>query len=148
LVPDKENAKVFTVNFTGGGALTATKGLLDAIFGAGALTTGSCSAPTETVSVKNHSRTRRIGGPSTPVAGYTYSLKTYPTTPKNARSGGEAISLNVNGEWWTARLSGSHQNFMAWLCANTNTLAVDALYWKSQHGTNYGPVGPGLTTNP
>lgn len=146
--PDVDKARVFTVNFTGGGALTATKGLLDAIFAAGKLTTGVCNAPTETVSVKSHTRTRIIGGASTPVSGYSYSLKTYPTTPKNARSGGEEIKLRVNGEWWTARLSGSHQNFMAWLCANTSALAVDELYWKSQHGTNYGPVGASVTTNP
>jgi hypothetical protein len=145
--PDVDKARVYTVNFNGGGALTATKGLLDAIFAAGKLTTGVCNAPTETVSVKSHTRTRIIGGTSTPVSGYNYSLKTYPT-PKNARSGGEEIKLRVNGEWWTARLSGSHQNFMAWLCANTSALAVDELYWKSQHGTNYGPVGPAVTTNP
>jgi hypothetical protein len=144
--PDVEKARVYTVNFTGGGAITATRGLLDAIFAAGKLTTGSCNAPTETVSVKSHTRTRVIGQPSTPVAGYNYSLKAYPTTPKLARSGGEEIKVRVNGEWWTARLSGSHQNFMNWLCANTSSLAVSELYWKSQHGTNYGPVGPGVTS--
>lgn len=144
--PDVEKARVYTVNFAGGGALTATRGLLDAIFAAGMLTSGSCNAPTETVSVKSHGRKRVIGGPTTNVAGYSYSLKAYPTTPKLARSGGEEIQVRVNGEWWTARLSGSHQNFMAWLCANADSLAVDEFYWKSQHGTNYGPVGPGVTT--
>lgn len=145
LTSDQEKARVYTVNFTGGGALTATKGLLDSIFGAGLMTTGSCNAPTSTVSVKSHTRTRVIGGASTPVSGYSYSLKGYPTTPKNARSGGEEIKIRVGGEWWTARLSGSHQQFMDWLCANTSALAVSELYWKSQHGTNYGPVGPGVT---
>lgn len=144
LTPEQEKQRVYTVNFQNGGALTATRGLLDAIFAAGMLTTGSCNAPTNTVSVKSHSRTRVIGLPSTTVSSYSYSLKAYPTTNKNARQGGEPISLRVNGEWWTARLSGSHQNFMEWLCANTSSLAVDELYWKSQHGTNYGPVGPGV----
>lgn len=146
LVPDKDKARVYTVNFNGGGALTASKGLLDAIFAAGKVTTGVCSAPTVDVSVKGHTRQRVIGGAGTPVAGYNYSLKMYPTTPKNARSGGEAIKIRVGGEWWTARLSGSHQNFMQWLCANTSALAVDEIYWRSEHGTNYGPVGPAVST--
>lgn len=148
LSDDKEKARVYTVNFAGGGAITATKGLLDSIFAAGKVTSGSCNAPTETVSVKSHERKRIIGGSSKTVAGYDYTLKAYPTTPKLARSGGEEIKVRVKGEWWTARLSGSHQNFMAWLCANTSSLAVDEFYWKSQHGTNYGPVGPGVQSNP
>jgi len=146
--PDVEKARVYTVNFTGGGAITATRGLLDAIFAPGMLVSAVCAAPTVQVSVKSSTRTRVIGQPSTPISGHTYSLKTYPTTPKNARAGGEEIKVRVGGEWWTARLSGSHQNFMAWLCANTSALAIDALYWKSQHGTNYGPVRPGVTNTP
>ena len=148
LTTDQEKARVYTVNFNGGGAITATKGLLDQVFAAGFLTQGSCNAPTETVSVKSHTRTRVIGLPSSSVSGYSYSLKAYPTTPKNARSGGEEIKLRVAGEWWSARLSGSHQNFMGWLCANSAALATDELYWKSQHGTNYGPVGPGVIGTP
>jgi hypothetical protein len=143
---DVEKARVYTVNFAGGGALTATRGLLDAIFAAGMLTSGSCNAPSKTISVKSHTRQRIIGGVNKTISGYSYNLKAYPTTPKLARSGGEEISLRVNGEWWTARLSGSHQDFMAWLCANASSLAVDELYWKSQHGTNYGPVGPGTVS--
>lgn len=147
LSQDIEKARIYTVNFPGGGALTATRGLLDNLFAGNILTVGSCNAPSQNVSVKAHTRTRVIGQASTPVAGYSYTEKSYPTTPKKARSGGEEIQIRVKGEWWRARLSGSHQDFMAWLCANSTSLAVDEFYWKSQHGTNYGPVGPG-TANP
>lgn len=148
LPADTENARVFTINFASGGALTASKGLLDLLFSSGSVVGGSCGAPSKEKSVRSHSRTRIIGEPATNVAGSTYTYKAYPVTPKLARSGGEPIKIRVGGEWWTARLSGSHQEFMAWLCDNQSLIKIPALYWRSEHGTNYGPVGPGAITPP
>jgi hypothetical protein len=146
--PDVDKARVFTINFKDGGALTASRGLIDSLFGTLMLTNGICSSPSVDVSVKSHARKRFIGGTAKTVAGYSYSHKTYPTTPKGARKGGERIKLRVNGEWWTARLSGSHQKFMEWICDNRTSLKVAEFYWKSEDGTNYGPIGTGVSLNP
>jgi hypothetical protein len=37
---------------------------------------------------------------------------------------------------------------MEWICDNRSSLKVDEFYWKSEEGTNYGPIGTGTTLNP
>jgi hypothetical protein len=131
-------ARKVALNFPGG-SLTATRGLLEALYGPN-LTGAGEAVTTKTVSVSGHSRTRVIGGDSKNVAGSSYTLKKYPTAVNGGAAGGEAIALLVGGKYWTARLSGSHQNFADFL-TGTSFFQSAPLFWRSERGTQYGPFG-------
>jgi hypothetical protein len=131
-------ARKIALNFPGG-SLSATKGLLEAIFGPN-LTGAGGQVETSTVSVSGHSRQRIIGGPSKAVSAFNYVRKKYPAADAGGPAGGEAIALLVNGSWWTARLTGSHQSFCDFLTGASFTMS-GALLWRSEKGTKYGPFG-------
>lgn len=131
-------ARKIALNFPGG-SLTATRGLLEALYGPN-LTGAGEAVTTKQVSVSGHSRTRVIGGPSKNVAGSTYTLKRYPSTVSGGAAGGEAIALLVDGKYWTARLAGSHQNFNDFL-TGTSFYQNAPLFWRSEKGKPYGPFG-------
>ena len=131
-------ARKVSVGFPGG-SITGTRGLLEAAFGAGLV--AADQSGTDTISRKAHSRTRVIGGSSTNVDATTYELKKFPSGRPGGAMGGEAIQLQVGGDWWTARLSGSHQDFNAWL-AGAVWEANKTIYWRSEKGKTYGPFAP------
>jgi hypothetical protein len=131
-------ARKVALNFPGG-SLTATRGLLEAIYGPN-LTGAGESVTTSTISVSGHSRVRVIGGPSTSVAANSYVRTKFPTAVNGGAAGGEPIALLVGGKYWTARLSGSHQDFATFL--RTSSFFQNApLFWRSEKGTSYGPFG-------
>jgi hypothetical protein len=132
------NARKISIGFPGG-SITATRGLLTAIFGPDLV--AQAVAESFTVSRKSHSRVRVIGGASTSVAGTNYTRKRYGAAPSNGGAGGEAIAMMYQGDWWTARLSGSHQAFNDWLKNSTWASGVAAM-WRSEKGTKYGPFVP------
>lgn len=107
------NARKFSVSWDGG-SLTATVGLLKAIYGEDWEQKVGAGAA-KTVSVKGHTRQRVIGGPSKAVAGYSYSLIEYPRKVRGGAAGGQPIRILLGGSFWTARLSGSVQDFKAFL---------------------------------
>lgn len=131
------NASKVSIPFNGG-SLTATKGLLTALFGEELVQVASTGS--QPVTVKSHSRVRVIGGPSTNVAGTSYTRTKYPSSSSNGGAGGEAIALYVDGDWWTARLTGSHQDFNAFL-QNATWASGELAIWRSEKGTKYGPFG-------
>ena len=91
----------------------------------------------KTVSVKSHTRTRIIGGPTTPVEATTYSYVQWPVGSGGNAAGGEAILMRWDGSegWWTARMTGS-----AWeLGAFLNTSVSKPVEFKTENGTPYGP---------
>lgn len=137
MAADLKGMKV-ALNFKGG-SLTATRGLLEAMFGSNLSGAGS-DVTVGTVSVSGHSRTRVIGGSSVAVSGYSYTDKKYPTTVSGGASGGKVVKLLVGGTYWTARLSGSLQNFADFISGKS--IASDgAFFFKSERGTTYGPFG-------
>lgn len=137
-------ARKIALNFPGG-SLTATQGLLEAIFGPD-LTGAGDSVAASTISVSGHSRVRVIGGPSKTIGAFNYSRQKYPTAVNSGAAGGEPIALLVDGKYWTARLSGSHQEFAAFLSGASFFLS-GALFWRSEKGTQYGPFGGSALTN-
>jgi hypothetical protein len=136
-------ARKVALNYPGG-SLTATQGLLEAVFGPN-LTGAGDSVTTSTVSVSGHSRVRVIGGASKTVGAFNYSRKKYPTAVNGGAAGGEPIALLVNGKYWTARLSGSHQEFADFL-SGASFFLDGALFWRSEKGTQYGPFGGSAIT--
>ena len=136
-------ARKISIGFPGG-SLTATRGLLEALFGVNLV--NSSQYGEATVPVQGHSRTRVIGGASTPVAAHSYEAKKYPTGQRGGGSGGESIQFLINGDWWTARLSGSHQALNDWLSDSPGS-STSALQWRSEKGTPYGPFQSGALQN-
>ena len=132
------NARKLTLSFPGG-ALTATRGLLVSLFGEGLIAAEATG--TATVSVKAHTRTRVIGGPAKNVAATSYARTKYPSGNLSGAAGGEQIAIFDSGDWWTARLSGSHQDFCAFLSGAT-WASNKTINWKSEKGKPYGPFVP------
>ena len=89
------------------------------------------------VSVKSHSRTRVIGGPATPVAGYTYTYTQWPSKNGSQAAGGEAIMMTWEGSEgsWTARMGGAAWDLGTFL----NEKSPKAVSFTTAKGTNYGP---------
>lgn len=137
-MPADLKAKKVALNFPGG-SLTATKGLLEAMFGPN-LTGAGANVTVGTVTVSGHSRTRVIGGPSIAVGGYSYTDKKYPTTVGGGAAGGKVVMLLVDGKYWTARLNGSYQN-LADFITGTSFFFDGAFFFKTERGTTYGPFG-------
>jgi len=125
--------KRFTISFPGG-TLTTTRDVLASIF-VDDLLPGTC-APTEvTVSRRQYSRTPYPGGPvGNLITTEPYVLKNYSSGRSSRAAAGEAIRFLINGRFWTARLTGSHQNFMDWLCDNQESLEGESTYWESNRG--------------
>lgn len=136
-------ARKISIGFPGG-SLTATRGLLEALFGTNLVNASQYGEAT--VSVQGHSRTRVIGGASTPVAAHNYVATKFPTGQRGGGSGGEPIQFLVGGDWWTARLSGSHQALNNWLSDSPGS-STTALQWRSEKGTPYGPFQSGALQN-
>ena len=89
------------------------------------------------VTVKEHKRTRVIGGPSVTVPRFDYTYTQWPTTTGAQAAGGEAIEMTWEGSEgsWTARMGGG-----AWeLGVFLNEKSPKAVSFTTNKGTNYGP---------
>lgn len=106
-------ARKFTLAWDGG-YLTATEYLLTALYGKDFMDKVG-GGPAVTIAVKNHTRQRVIGGPSKSVSGYSYNVVKYARRVSSQAAGGQAIQIEIGGDWWTARLGGSVQDFKQWL---------------------------------
>lgn len=125
----------FTISFPGG-SITSTKDVLQHIF-ADPSKLDVCNPETKAVIRREHKRTAYPGGPQTTVRETPYIKKNYSNGGTSRAAGGEPIRVLINGDYWTARLNGSHQAFMDYLCSNREALAPGFNYWKSQAGKPY-----------
>jgi hypothetical protein len=129
------DAQSVTINYPGG-SIEMVIGNAKSLFGDDAAFLSPVGEE-KTVSVKSHTRTRVIGGPSTPVEATTYTYTQWPVGSSSNSKGGEAILMRWDGSegWWTARMSGS-----AWeLGTFLNTASTKAVSFKTEQGTPYGP---------
>jgi len=130
------SARKVTMTFPGG-SLTGSRDLLGMIFDV-SLLPDTCSPAETIVSRKQYVRTRFVGdAPSNIIETDDYVMKAYGSGDASRAAGGEAIRFQINGDWWTARLTGTHQAFMDYLCDNSESLRGDATYWISAHGRKY-----------
>lgn len=129
------DSKNITLNYEGG-SITMSRGNAKDIFGEEF--EGIEGSPVDTeVSVKSHSRTRVIGGSSTPISAYTYTYKQWPTSLANNAAAGTVILMEWEGSEgaFTARVAGSMADCATYLQANTSKV----LAFRTQRGTKYGP---------
>jgi|TARA_R100000084_G_scaffold100291_1_gene54932 hypothetical protein len=126
----------YTMSFPGG-SLTATRDVLLSIF-KNDLLPSTCNPEEKTVSRKEYVTTKYPGAdPSAIIKTDPYTLKNYSNGGNSRAAAGEPIKFLIDGSWWTARLVGSHQDFMDYLCDNTESLEGEATYWVSQKGSPY-----------
>ena len=126
----------YTISFPGG-SLTATKDVLSSIFEADNLP-DTCSPETKTVSRKESLWTRYPGDTQIRrIQPYEYDLKNYSNGGNSRSAAGEPIKMLINNSYWTARLVGSHQSFMDYLCDNKSSLIDGFTYWQSAKGSPY-----------
>ena len=132
--------RLATINYIGGG-ITAPRGTLAQMFQAGKYDSG-CESQLKERSRSSYTRSDYIGAQSRVVEPSQWQEVKYNSSTKSLAAGGEPIQLRIGGEWWGARLSGSHSNFMTWLCGeNTAGNLNGVISWRSARGTTYGPVG-------
>ena len=128
--------RYFTVSFPGG-SLRATKDVLESMFENDNLF-NTCDPETKEVSRKQYNWTSYPQSAEVRIVqATTYTLKNYSNGGNGAAEAGEPIKILINGSYWTARLVGSHQAFMDWLCANRSSLTDGFTYWISQKGSPY-----------
>ena len=139
-------AKKISIGFEGG-SITATRGLLQELFGSAL--TNPATGTAQYVTRQKHPRIRVIGGGVTEVAASTSIRMKYPTGSTSAGSGGEPIRFIVGNKEWSARLSGSHSSFNTFLKTGDWT-GGQTILWKSEKGKPYGPFTrtPPVTPNP
>jgi len=126
----------YTISFPGG-SLTASKDVLTSMFEKENLP-DTCSPETKEVSRKGSTWTRyRDDADQRIVQPTTYTLKNYSNGGNSRAAAGEPIKILINNDFWTARLQGSHQDFMDYLCANRSSLVDGFTYWQSQKGSPY-----------
>ena len=132
---EDSDPKNITLNY-GSGSITMSRGNAKSIFGETFAPLDG--GPVETsVSVKSHSRTRVIGGASTPISAYTYSYQQWPTSLASNAAAGTVILMEWDGSdgVFTARVTGPMADAATYFAANvTKTLA-----FRTQRGTKYGP---------
>ncbi len=126
----------YTISFPGG-SLTATKDVLSSMFEKDNLP-DTCSPETKVVSRKESTWSRYPGDDRVRfVQPYTYTLKNYSNGGNSRAAAGEPIKILINNSYWTARLVGSHQAFMDYLCENRSSLIDGFTYWQSAKGSPY-----------
>ena len=126
-----------TLNYPAG-SITMSRGNFAAMF-ADAAFLSSCVAVSTQRSRKQYIRTDYIGADPRSVEASDWEEIKYPSQTKSIAAGGEPIQIKINGEWWTARLSGTHYAFMTFLCGAKDSL-IGTVSWRSARGTLYGPV--------
>ena len=118
------------------GAMTARVGLFKAIFKEGGDIVSGCAKEDKTVSVKGHTRTRKIGGASKQISGHTYNVEVFPRKNVSFGKGGADYSCLIDGKWWSFRISGKQSTFHSYLCSNRGQLLAD-FYYKTERGASY-----------
>jgi hypothetical protein len=124
-------ARKFSLSWDGG-YLTATQYLFEALYGTDFMEKVGAGAA-QTIAVKSHSRQRVIGGPSKGVTGYSYNVVKYAKRVSSQAAGGQEIQIEIGGDWWTARLGGSIQDFKAWLGGKGKP--TKAFQFRSERGS-------------
>ena len=132
------DARRITLNYTDGSVEMSIGNAKD-IFGADF--DGLDPGPVEkTVSVKEHFRTRVIGGAATNVKPYTYDYWQWPTSDASNASAGMVIEMTWEGSNgpFTGRVSGSMARCASFFSDN----AKKTIAFRTQRGTEYGPFAP------
>ena len=127
-----------TINFPGG-ALSAPRGTLAALFNENAVVS-ACQSVVEERSRKQYQRTAYVGATPRNVDPSSWEQVKYPYTTKSIAKGGQPIQLRIQGENWTARLSGNLSNLADFFCAEGDKGNLNgSIAFFSERGSFFGP---------
>lgn len=127
-----------------GGYLTSAYGnLVQTLNLAGQAT--ACTATDKTVTVGASVVQNKIGGATINRKAFTYTKKQYNKRNSSLAAAGERVKVVTDVGSYDARMSGSIQSLVQFLCANTGLL-YGPVFIYSERGTEYGPFNP--VTNP
>lgn len=127
-----------TINFPGG-SLTASRGTLAAIFTENAVVS-ACDAVNSNRSRKSYTRSEFIGADPRVVSASEWVETRYPYLTKSIAKGGQTIKLIIQGEPWTARLSGNLSNLADYFCQQGDDGNLNGtVAFMSERGSFYGP---------
>ena len=129
------DAREISLNYAGG-SIVMSVGNAKSLFGEDSSILRPTGVETQ-VGVKEHNRTRVIGGTTKKIEGYSYTYTQWPVGSSSLAAGGEAIQMQWEGSggWWTARMTGS-----AWeLGTYLNTVSPKAVTFRTDRGVPYGP---------
>ena len=118
------------------GAMNARVGLFKALFKEGDDLASGCNKGDKVVSVKTHTRRRKISDEPKTIQGHQYAVEIFPRKNVSFAKGGEEYKVLLDGSWWSFRISGKQSVFHAFLCSNRASLKED-MYYKTQHGASY-----------
>lgn len=118
------------------GAMTARVGLFKALFKDGADLASGCNKTDKVVSVKTHTRRRKISDTPKTINGHQYNVELFPRKNVSFSKGGEEYKVLLDGSWWSFRVSGKQSTFHSFLCSNRDALNED-MYYKTQSGADY-----------
>ena len=129
------DARELVINYEGG-SLTMTVGNAKNLFGDDATFVGGGGLP-KTVAVKGYSRTRVIGGPTSTVAGYSYTFEQWPASGHGTSAGGEPVAMSWEGSEgeWISRVNGPFWKLASFLEANS----PKNVFFTALGGNTYGP---------
>lgn len=124
-------SKEYSLSYNGGSLTSAYGNLIQTINFAGIPM--SCEATSKNVSVGASSVVRTIGQPATARKAYTYTRKSYYKKNGSLAAGGEPVRVITDVGEYTARLTGSMEALVTYICANRGQLYGDV--------TIYSPAG-------
>lgn len=129
------DAREIVINYEGG-SLSMAVGNAKNLFGEDASFIGGGGDP-KTVAVKGHTRTRVIGGPTTSVAGFSYTFDQWPAKGHGTAAGGEPVAMSWEGSEgeWISRVSGPFWALASFLEDN----APKNVFFTALGGKTYGP---------
>ena len=126
----------YTISFPGG-SLTASKDVLKSMFEDDNLF-NTCNPETKEVSRKQYNWTAYPQSDEVRIVqATTYTLKNYSNGGNSRAAAGEPIRFFINDSWWTARLTGTHQDFDNYLCVNRESFKNGSIYWISSGGRKH-----------
>lgn len=129
------DAREVTINYEGG-SLTMVVGNAKHLFGEGNPLVSGLPV-VKTVSVKKHTRTRVIGGPSKEIGIYSYTYNQWPSSGHGQSAGGTPVSMKWEGSQgeWQARVTGP-----LWKLGNFLENESPKFVWfQALGGKPYGP---------
>ena len=133
----------YSVSYTGQegevqhyGSMSARVGLFKAIFKDGADLVAGCNQTLANVSVKQHTRRRKVGDDPKTINSHSYTTEVFPRKNVSFGKGGEQYKILVDGNWWGFRISGKQSTFHSFLCSAKSSLLID-VHYKTQSGAAY-----------
>jgi len=106
-------ARRFALSYDGG-YISSTLGLIEHVWGSD-WEKKAGEGKTKTITRKEYTRQRVIGGAATRVGQSSFSITRHPRRINGGAAGGQPIKIVLDGKAWGARMGGSVQSFKKFL---------------------------------